>query len=125
MSWILPLSAAYATLPALGLREPVSGLTHLFAGIVSLFGASVLWDRSRGDRPKQISMLIYGGSLVALSYNDGFLSYASYDINAGDFGASQMNFGTFTGTAIPEPSTCAALAALGAGLAVALKRRRQ
>lgn len=52
--------------PALGMREPVSGLTHMIAAVIALFATSILWDRSRGDRPKQWSMAIYGFSLVLL-----------------------------------------------------------
>lgn len=122
------------TLAGSGLSD-IAAVDFAFTG--STTGSSFFFAASSAGEIREYSLagtatgntgnlnLISGGSLVALSYNDGFLSYASYDINAGDFGASQMNFGTFTGTAIPEPSTCAALAALGAGLAVALKRRRQ
>lgn len=53
-------------LPALGMREPVSGLTHIIAAVIAGFGTSILWDRSKGDRPKQVSMLVYGLSLVIL-----------------------------------------------------------
>jgi len=52
--------------PLFGCREPVSGLTHLLGFLVAAVGCSVLWSGSRGDRPKRISMAIYGASLMAL-----------------------------------------------------------
>jgi hemolysin III len=71
MTWLPPLGAAM--IPVLGVREPVSAATHLLAGVASVFAAAVLWRRSEGDRPKQLSMLVYGASLVAL-----FLASAAY-----------------------------------------------
>lgn len=53
-------------LPFLGLREPVSGLTHLLGAIIAAIGGAVLWARARGDRPKRISFAIYASTLVAL-----------------------------------------------------------
>jgi len=70
--------------PAWGLREPVSGLTHLIAAVISLFGTSVLWERSKGDRPKQVSMLVYGLSLVLLY----FASAAYHVVDAGPEGVA-------------------------------------
>ncbi|HVY60495.1 MAG TPA: hemolysin III family protein [Planctomycetota bacterium] len=52
--------------PLFGLREPVSGLTHLVGALISLAGGVVLWRRSAGDRAKQVSMAIYAAGLVLL-----------------------------------------------------------
>src|SRR5207248_397773 len=56
-------------------REPVSGLTHLAGALVAAAGGALLWRRSRGDRPKQVSMAIYAGSLVGL-----FAASAAYHL---------------------------------------------
>ena len=68
LSALLPLLADVNNVmhPALGMREPVAGLTHMIAAVIALYATSILWDRSRGDRPKQWSMAIYGLSLVVL-----------------------------------------------------------
>ena len=60
------------------MREPVSGLTHYFAAIVALVGLIILLILSRGDVPKQRSMLIYGASLVLM-----LMSSASYHLIKG------------------------------------------
>lgn len=73
MAPLPPLSVTVAILSALGLREPVAALSHLAAALAAPFAASVLWRRSRDDRAKQISMLVYGCSLVIL-----FLASAAY-----------------------------------------------
>jgi hemolysin III len=46
------------------LREPANALTHLVGFVLAWPGTVVLWRRSRGDRPKQISLLIFGLSLI-------------------------------------------------------------
>lgn len=48
------------------LREPLSALTHLVAGLLALGGADVLVFLSRGDVGKMLSLLVYGMSLVGL-----------------------------------------------------------
>ena len=48
------------------LRDPVSGLTHLSAAILSLFGLIALMVISWGDTPKLISVTIYGITLIAM-----------------------------------------------------------
>jgi hypothetical protein len=58
--------------------------------------------------------VISGGQLVSISVNNGTSLWSSYDANAGDFGASQLNYGSFTGfspagSVVPESSTYGAL----------------
>ena len=48
------------------LRDPVSGLTHLFAAILSLAGLIFLLVLAWGDRGRVASLAIYGASLVLL-----------------------------------------------------------
>jgi len=45
-------------------RDPVSTWTHLLWMILSVPATWLLWSRCRGDRPKQISVLIFGMSLM-------------------------------------------------------------
>jgi hemolysin III len=47
-------------------REPVNGLTHLFAALLACIGVVILVVASRGDLLKQSSLAVYGVSLVAL-----------------------------------------------------------
>ena len=42
------------------------GVSHAFAAAASVLGAFALWEASAGDRAKQITMLVFGMSLVAL-----------------------------------------------------------
>ncbi len=42
------------------------GWSHAIAAVASIVGAVVLWKVTAGDRPRQITMLIFGISLVAL-----------------------------------------------------------
>src|SRR5207245_1353344 len=44
-------------------REPVSAWTHLLWLLLAVPGTWLLWRRSREDRPKQISLLVFGLSL--------------------------------------------------------------
>lgn len=48
------------------LRDPISGLTHLGAAILSLFGLIALIIVSWGDTPKLVSVIIYGVTLIAM-----------------------------------------------------------
>jgi hemolysin III len=48
----------------LGLREPVSAGTHGLWLLLAMPGTVLLWRRSERDRSKQISLLVYGLSLV-------------------------------------------------------------
>jgi hemolysin III len=48
----------------LDFRDPVSTWTHLIWMILALPGTVWLWQRSRGDTPKQISLGIFGVSLI-------------------------------------------------------------
>ncbi|MBY0527772.1 MAG: hemolysin III family protein [Gemmataceae bacterium] len=49
----------------LSFREPVNTWTHLTWAILAVPGTALLWHRSRGDRPKQISMLVFGLTMIA------------------------------------------------------------
>jgi hemolysin III len=51
------------------LRDPVSGLTHLIAGVFALVGFVVLLVVGRGDLQKQISLAIYGLSLTLMMFS--------------------------------------------------------
>jgi hemolysin III len=53
-------------IPMLGLREPVSALTHLIAAPLAAIGARLLWVRTHGESTKRASMVVYGASLVWL-----------------------------------------------------------
>ena len=48
------------------LRDPVSGLTHLGAAILSFFGLIALVLISWGEPAKLASMIVYGTSLIAM-----------------------------------------------------------
>jgi len=48
------------------LRDPVSGLTHLFAAIAAIAGLGILLIIARSDFWKQASLLVYGASLTAM-----------------------------------------------------------
>jgi hemolysin III len=45
-------------------REPVSAWSHFAWLVLAVPGTLLLWKRSAGDRPKQISLLIFGLSLM-------------------------------------------------------------
>jgi len=60
------------------MREPVSGLTHFFAAIVAGFGLVALLIIGRGDSYKQLSLLIYGISLLLM-----FSASAAYHLIPG------------------------------------------
>ncbi len=47
-------------------REPVNGLTHLFAAVAALFGSVYLIAVGWGNTVKVVSLLVYGISLVLL-----------------------------------------------------------
>ena len=48
-------------------REPINTWSHGLWLMIALIGIIVLWQRSQGNRAKQISLLIYGLSLVFCS----------------------------------------------------------
>jgi len=48
------------------LREPVNGLTHFFTALVAVFGLVALLVISRNDVGKQVSLAIYGVSVILL-----------------------------------------------------------
>lgn len=48
------------------LREPVNGLTHLFTAIAAIGGLFILLYISRTNMFKQISLAVYGFSLISL-----------------------------------------------------------
>jgi hemolysin III len=48
------------------LRDPVSGLTHLGAAVAAVMGLIALLIMGRGDPAKEISLLIYGVSLIMM-----------------------------------------------------------
>lgn len=50
------------------MREPVSGLTHFFAGVAAIAGLITLLVVARGDVGKQVSLLIYGASLLMVFF---------------------------------------------------------
>ena len=50
------------------MREPVSGLTHFFAGIVTIVGLVALLVVGRGDIGKEISLLVYGVGLLLMFF---------------------------------------------------------
>ncbi len=52
--------------PFLGLRDPISAATHLFACLFAIFAAGLLWRLCRGERRKQLKMACFGLSMVAL-----------------------------------------------------------
>jgi hemolysin III len=48
-------------------NKPVlRGVSHAFAALASAVGAMILWYLSKGDRARQLSLLVFGLSLVAL-----------------------------------------------------------
>ena len=57
------------------MREPVSGLTHFFAGVASVAGSVALLAVSGGDVGKRISLLVYGASLLVV-----FFASAAYHL---------------------------------------------
>ncbi len=57
------------------LREPVNGLTHLAAAAVALVGVVVLGLRAPGNPVTQVSLLLYGVTLVLM-----FAASASYHL---------------------------------------------
>ena len=57
------------------LREPISGLTQLIAGVLAALGLAAMLLVGRGDLWKQISLLIYGLSLMMM-----FFSSAAYHL---------------------------------------------
>jgi hemolysin III len=48
------------------MQNPVRGILHGSAAVLSVAGAVVLWMRSVGDPPRQLALLVFGLSLVAL-----------------------------------------------------------
>jgi hemolysin III len=57
------------------LREPVNGLTHFFTAIAALIGLGFLVYQGRGSTGKEISLVIYGVSVVLL-----FAASATYHL---------------------------------------------
>ena len=47
-------------------RDPVSGLIHFFSAVLALIGLVLLLVLTRGESLKQLSMAVYGVSLVTL-----------------------------------------------------------
>ncbi len=50
------------------MREPISGLTHFFGGVVAIAGLIILLVVGRGDVGKQVSLSIYGISLLMVFF---------------------------------------------------------
>ncbi len=48
----------------LDFREPVSAWSHALGMVLAVPGTVVLWRRGRGDRARQLSLLVFGLSLV-------------------------------------------------------------
>ena len=63
------------------LREPVNGLTHLFAAVAALVGLVLLLVIGWGDPGKVVSLTIYGVSLTLLFLASGI--YHSVEANPG------------------------------------------
>ncbi|MBI4772324.1 MAG: hemolysin III family protein [Chloroflexi bacterium] len=57
------------------LKEPVNGLTHFATALVCVPGAVVLWQSGEGNLPRQISLLIFGLSLILM-----FAASAAYHL---------------------------------------------
>ena len=57
------------------LREPVNGLTHYFAAVAAVVGLVALVIVSRDDYLKQMSLVVYGASLILL-----LMASASYHL---------------------------------------------
>jgi hemolysin III len=51
-------------MPLFAFREPVSAWTHLTWMLLALPGTLFLWQRGAGNRARQVSLLVYGLSLV-------------------------------------------------------------
>lgn len=66
-------------------REPVSGLTHLAGAIAALVGTIVLLVLGRGNLSKEISLLIYGTSLMLM-----FCASATYHLVKSREGVVQL-----------------------------------
>ncbi|MCE1253750.1 MAG: hemolysin III family protein [Anaerolineae bacterium] len=66
------------------MREPVNGLTHLFAAIAALIGVLVLLVLARDNILRQGALLIYGISLVLM-----FSASAAYHLADGGAGLMQ------------------------------------
>ncbi len=47
-------------------KPRLRGVSHAVAAVASVVGAVLLWNVTEGDRPRQITMLIFGFSLIAL-----------------------------------------------------------
>ena len=53
--------------PSHNKKKPLlRGVSHAIAAVASVAGAVALWNVAAGDRPRQITMLVFGLSLVAL-----------------------------------------------------------
>jgi hemolysin III len=52
--------------PGFPLRDPVSALTHLSAGLVAAYAALLLWRLAGGDRTKRLSLACFGTCMVLL-----------------------------------------------------------
>ena len=53
--------------PSHNKKKPLlRGVSHAIAAVASVVGAVALWNVAAGDRPRQITMLVFGLSLVAL-----------------------------------------------------------
>jgi hemolysin III len=62
-------------MPWFDFREPVSAWTHCAGLLLSVPATLVLWRRGRGDRGKQLSLLVFGVSM-ALCYAGSTLYHA-------------------------------------------------
>ncbi len=51
----------------LNAREPINTWSHGLWLLIALAGTIMLWQRGQGDRAKQVSLLIYGLSLIFCS----------------------------------------------------------
>lgn len=60
------MDAAIERLSLGRMQNPVRGFLHGTAAVLSMLGASVLWDEGRGDLGLQLALLVFAVSLVAL-----------------------------------------------------------
>ena len=46
-------------------RDPTNAWTHLVWMLLAIPGTILLWQRARGDRPKHLSLLVFGLGMIA------------------------------------------------------------
>lgn len=114
-------------------RDPVSTWTHLIWMILAFPATMLLWQRSRGDRPKQLSLLVFGLGAIACFgasalYHAVNLPYEQLKwFIAGDYiGIHLLIAASTTGigyTLLPQRTRCILLSAIWAVTALAIVAR--